>query len=352
MDTGAPVVFHHLAALADPTRGRLLLALEPHELTVTELAVALQLPQSTVSRHLKTLSDEGWVAARADGTSRLYRMTMASLPSDARRLWDAVRDSLSAQPVAKHDSTRLRSVLAKRRTASQKFFSSTAGRWDTLRDELFGSRIELTALLGLLDEEISVGDLGCGTGAIAEALAPFVARVVGVDSSRAMLAAARRRLRDLANVELRTGDLEALPIGDGELGAALLVLTLHHVPEPAAALAEAARVLQPGGRLVVVDMRPHHHEEYRQEMGHVWLGFPAEQMNDWLVTAGFDSARIIALPADPAARGPTLFAASARKSRTAADTHAAPHRRGAKRARHAPGSLYPPSSTTNRSESS
>ena len=352
MDIGAPMVFDHLAALADPTRGRLLLALEPHELTVTELAVALQLPQSTVSRHLKTLSDEGWVAARADGTSRLYRMTVASLAPDARRLWLAVRESISAQPIARHDSTRLRSVLARRRTASQEFFSSAAGRWDSLRAELFGSRVELIALLGLLDEQLSVGDLGCGTGAVAETLAPFVARVVGVDGSRAMLAAARRRLRDLPNVELRAGDLEALPIGDGELGAALLVLTLHHVPDPAAALAESARVLQPGGRLVVVDMRPHDREEYRREMGHVWLGFSEEQVGAWLAAAGFEGIRFTPLPADPAARGPTLFAASARLPRHEAKPTGTLSRkaRGTDHARASRASSHQHSPTTNRSE--
>lgn len=318
MNSDTPPIFDHLAALADPTRGRLLLALEPRELTVTELATALQLPQSTVSRHLRTLSDEGWVAARADGTSRLYRMTAAALPPDARRLWTAVREPIAAQHVARHDSTRLRSVLAKRRTASQAFFSSAAGRWDSLRTELFGARVELVALLGLLDEKITVGDLGCGTGAIIEALAPFVARVIGVDGSRAMLTAARRRLGDCDNVELRTGDLEALPLGDGELGAALLVLTLHHVSEPGAALAEAARALEPGGRLVVVDMRPHDREEYRREMGHLWLGFSEDQMDGWLATVGFESVRFTPLSADPEAKGPTLFAASARRSANSA----------------------------------
>lgn len=313
MDTNSHV-FEHLAALADPTRGRLLLALEPRELTVTELATALQLPQSTVSRHLKTLSEEGWVAARADGTSRLYRMATAKLPPTARRLWAAAREPIAEQPIAAHDATRLRAVLARRRTASQEFFSSAAGRWDSLRAELFGARIELLAPLGLLDDRLIVGDLGCGTGAVTEALAPFVGRVIGVDGSRAMLAAARRRLGDRHNVELRTGDLEALPIDDGELGAALLVLTLHHVPEPRAALAEAARALGTGGRLTMVDMLPHDREAYRREMGHVWLGFSEEQVATWLADAGFEGVRFTPLPADPSAKGPTLFALSARRA--------------------------------------
>ena len=148
-----------------------------------------------------------------------------------------------------------------------------------------------------------------------EALLPFVARVVAVDGSRAMLAAARRRLQGLAHAEradLRAGDLETLPLADAELDAAVLSLVLHHVAEPVVALAEARRALRPGGRLLVIDMLPHAREEYRAEMGHVWLGFGDEQMGAWLAEAGFDRARYVPLPADPDAQGPTLFAASAR----------------------------------------
>ncbi len=120
-----------------------------------------------------------------------------------------------------------------------------------------------------------MGDLGCGTGALLSTLAPHVARVIGVDASDEMLAAARARTAGLDNVELRRGTLEALPIDDATLDAATMMLVLHHLPSPALALAEAARVLKPGGRLLVVDMAPHEREEYRQQMGHVWLGFSA-----------------------------------------------------------------------------
>lgn len=317
MDT--PGIYADLDVLADPTRGRLLLALEPRELTVTELATALQLPQSTVSRHLRTLGDAGWVAARADGTSRFYRMESTELATATKKLWEAVRESIVEQPIARHDSARLRAVLANRRTASEAFFSTAAGKWDALRSELFGTRTELIALPGLVDDSITVGDLGCGTGAVAGAIAPFVKHVIGVDGSRAMLAAARRRLGDQPNVELRAGELEALPIADGELGAALLVLTLHHVPEPRTVLAEAARALTQGGRIVVVDMLPHDREAYRSEMGHVWLGFSEAQLGGWLSEAGFTGSRFVALPADPAARGPALFAATARRSDSLGD---------------------------------
>lgn len=326
MDAQIPEIFDHLTALADPTRGRLLYALETRELTVSELAAALQLPQSTVSRHLKVLGDGGWVAARAEGTSRLYRMEREELAPTARKLWEAVRESVGAQPIARHDAARLRAVMEKRRRASEAFFTTAAGQWDALRAELFGARTELVALPGLIDDSLVVGDLGCGTGAVTEALAPFVERVVGVDGSRAMLAAARRRLGARANVELRHGELEELPVADDELGAALLVLTLHHVPEPAAVLAEAARVIAPGGRLVVVDMLPHDREAYRREMGHVWLGFSEKQIGGWLDEADFEGARFITLPADPDAKGPALFAATARRAARAEPQRTDRHR--------------------------
>lgn len=306
----APVL-ESLAALADPVRGRLLVALEGHELAVGELAAVLQLPQSTVSRHLKTLVEAGWVASRADGPSRRYRFSPAAHEGEARTLWRAVRDPLAALPSAEHDAARLRAVLAERRAATRAFFSGAATAWDRLRVELFGARADLIALLALLDDRMTVGDLGCGTGAVADALAPFVGRVVAIDHSREMLDVARHRLDGRSNVELREGELEALPVADGELDAALLVLTLHHMPDPASVFTEAARTLRPGGRLVVIDMAPHDREGYRAEMGHVWLGFGEPQLAAWLRDAGFGPVRYTVLPADAAARGPALFVAAA-----------------------------------------
>ena len=314
MSITSPAIFERMSALADATRSRLLLLLERHELTVGELCQVLQLPQSTVSRHLKLLGDDGWVSARAEGTSRRYRMPADGMDADARQLWQLVRREVAALPGAAQDAQRLRSVLAQRSTRSREFFSSAAGEWDRLRAELFGRRADLNALLGLLDDAWTVGDLGCGTGQIAESLAPFVARVIAIDSSPAMLEAARARLDGLPNVETREGELESLPVADGELDAATAILVLHYVAEPGEALAEAARALRPGGRLLVVDMMPHDREEYRQAMGHVWQGFEAERLERWMADAGMTAFRYVPLPPDPAAKGPTLFAASARRS--------------------------------------
>src|SRR4029077_1747730 len=115
--------------------------------------------------------------------------------------------------------------------------------------------------------------LGCGTGQVSELVAQHLAKVIAVDGSIEMVQAARKRLKSADNVDIRRGEMEALPIDDAKLDPAIVALVLHHVPEPARALAEVHRALKPGGRVLIVDMLPHDREEYRQQMGHVWLGF-------------------------------------------------------------------------------
>jgi len=304
-------IFDDLTVLSDATRSRMLLILERHELTVTELCAVLQLPQSTVSRHLKTLGDGSWVSSRRDGTSRYYTLALDERDGHTRRLWSLLREQISTTAGADQDARRLKGVLARRQTKSEEFFASAAGQWDRLRREVFGRDSALHALPALVDPRWIVGDLGCGTGETSAALAPFVARTIAVDRSGEMLQAARRRLRDLPNVDVRRGELEALPIDEAELDAALMLLVLHHVPDPAAALGEAARTMKPGARFVLCDMLPHDREEYKKEMGHVWLGFADDQLRRLLTGAGFADIRIVPFPVDPEARGPALFVASA-----------------------------------------
>ena len=309
-------ILEHMSALSDTTRCRMLLMLEKHELTVSELCSVLQMPQSSVSRHLKTLADDNWVASRRDATSRFYTMPLDDLDTAASRLWPLIREQVASTPAAAHDIRRLRGVLDRRRVKSQEFFASAAGKWDRLREDLFGDTFYLWAVLGLIDPTLTVGDLGCGTGQLTETVAPDVRRVIAVDGSTEMLDAARRRLVDLRNVDIRRGELEALPINDRELDAALLSLVLHYSPEPARTLTEVARVCRPGAKVLVVDMLPHHHEEYQQQMGHVWLGFSEQQIVKFLAGAGFENARVRALPVDPDAKGPALFAAIATRGDT------------------------------------
>ncbi len=307
-----PPILERLSALGDETRSRILALLERSEFTVTELATVLQASQPTVSRHLKTLAAEGWVEARADGRNRHYRMT-PSLDEPARALWSIVRAEIGESGIYAADAERARPVLEQRRLRSAEFFASEAGRWDETRARLFGSAAGMTAMLGLVHADWVVADLGVGTGSLAEALAPFAARVIGVDRSAEMLAAAEHRLNRYHNVELRRGDLEELPVADGEVDLAVLGLVLHYVVDPPAVLAEANRVLRPGGRLLLVDMRRHDRGTAYEEMGHVWPGFEDERVEAWLDDAGFDAVRVVPLPPDPEAQGPLLFLASAVK---------------------------------------
>jgi len=302
-------ILDHMSALADPIRCRMLILLEKHELTVSELCAVLQMPQSSVSRQLKTLADDHWVASRRDGTSRFYSMPVDDLDSGARRLWPIIREQVASTSAAAQDERRLRGVLARRRAKSEEFFATAAGGWDHIRTGLYGDTFYLWAVLGLIDPNLVVGDLGCGTGQLTETVSPYVRRVIAVDSSDDMLVAARLRLGAAKNVDLRKGELESLPLAAGELDAAMLSLVLHYSPVPARALAEVGRVVRPGGRVLIVDMLPHEREEYHQQMGHVWLGFTEKQITRFLTGAGFGEVRVRAVPADPDAKGPSLFAA-------------------------------------------
>lgn len=314
MITGrAPSIYDRLTALADPTRSRMLLLLDRHELTVGELGAALQLPQSTTSRHLKVLGDEGWVVSRAEGTSRRYRATGDRLDVTARQLWDVVRAQVHDTGQALQDRHRLEGVLADRRARQSAFFDGAAAQWDSMRAELIGQRTDLLALLALLDPDLVVGDLGSGAGHVTEALAPCVARVIAVDESGPMLDAASRRLESIPNVELRTGPLEALPVADEELDAAVMMLVASYLPEPGRAIDEASRALRDGGRLVVVDLLPHDLDDYALRMEHAWRGFDREAMTRWLEAARFTDVRYRPLPAAPDSKGPALFVASATK---------------------------------------
>ena len=305
-------LFGWMEGLADPTRLRLLHVLERHELGVAELCEVLQQPQSTVSRHLKILSSQGWVEVRRQGPNRIYRMSEGADPA-ARRLWRLARDESERWATLQQDQLRLDRRLRERRSGAEDFFAGAAGNWDRLRAEWYGTGFGSSALLALLPPDWTVADLGCGTGSIAAALAPEVARVIGVDRSAHMLRSARRRTARLENVELRRGALEALPIDDASCDAALLVLSLGWVADPQRVLAEAARVVRPGGRLALVDAVLHDDEDFRRRAGQVWPGFEPARVAEMLAAAGWSAVICRPLPPDPAARGPALLLARARR---------------------------------------
>ncbi len=305
----------HLNVLGDLARLRLLRLLAREELSVGELARALQTPQSTISRHLKLLHDHGWATKRSVGTASLYQLG-DPLPPGADALWTTAQRVLEQDPVLRDDDDRLAEVLAARRTDSQAFFGRVAGAWDDLRTQMYGETFTVDALLNLVGADLVAADLGCGTGNAAEMLAPVVRKVIAVDREPAMLEAARKRLANQDNVDFRQGELTGLPIEDGEVDATLTVLVLHHVDTPEAAVAEMARVLKPGGRALIVDMAPHNRDEYRHTMGHQHLGFAEDEVRGWAEACGLTLTSYRRLRPDPEGRGPALFAATLRKPET------------------------------------
>jgi len=305
----------NLAQLGDLARVRLLRLVERTELGVGELATAAQLPQSTVSRHLKALHEHGWIAKRSEGTASLYRLPADALDPDLRRLWETARDRLESSPVFLEDAMRLKEVLAGRRADSQAFFGRIGGEWHEVRHELFGTGFGADAMLSLLDPAWVVADLGCGTGDAAERLAPVVSEVIAVDREPAMLDASRRRLAEFRNIRFVEGDLLELPMESESVDAAVMMLVLHHLPEPSLAMTEAARVIRPGGILLVVDMVAHDRDTYQLTMGHEHLGFEESGIADLGERGGFTRSTWRRLRPMAGGKGPGLFAAALFKPR-------------------------------------
>jgi ArsR family transcriptional regulator len=300
-----------MEALADRTRLRLLRLLERHELGVAELCNILQLPQSTVSRHLKVLSDQSLARSRRHGTTHLYRTILDELNPSDRKLWLLAREQTADWPTVRQDELRLARCLRHRANGSQAFFAGAAGKWDKLRRELYGESFATAAMLALLPRDHVVADLGCGTGQLAEQLSQSVCRVIGIDNSAAMLRAARRRLADRDNVELLRAELSTVPLDDSTCDAALLLLVLTYIADIEPVLREAHRILKPEGRLVVVDLLPHDRDDFRQQMGQQHCGFELEPLQANVSKTGFQDAVCATLPTETDAKGPALFLLSA-----------------------------------------
>lgn len=297
-----------LGVLAEPVRIRLLALLQSEELGVGELCRIVQLPQSTVSRHLKVLQVAGWIRRRAEGTSGRFRVGLDGVEPDSLRLWGVVRDAYANTKQSEEDRMRLAHVLASR-IESGSFFGTRHAEWDALRREWFGEQFLCAALTALLPRSFTVADLGCGTGPALAELAPVASRVIGVDREPLMVEAARARTRHMSNVTVLLGDLDDLPIEDHSLDAAICLLVLHHIGDLIPVFREAARVLKEDGQLVIVDMLAHDREEWASSMGHRHQGFEEQALSLWASEADLVLDLFRTLPPAEGARAPPLFIA-------------------------------------------
>ena len=297
-----------LSALNGSARLRILRLVRKHELSVGEVADILQLPQSTASRHLKPLHDSGFVARRTVGTTGLYRLC-DNMPAKVADLWNIVEANCNELPQAEEDAARLNSVLAQRHTDSRYFFQTVGSDWESMRNDLFGSDFTSNALLSLLNHSHQVVDIGCGIGNAASLIAPYVARVIAVDRESSMLDEARLRPDLAKNIEFIQADAMSLPMDDNSVDVALFCLVLHHLELPADAIAESARVVNNGGRILVIDMQEHQHHEYKHTMGHVHLGFSEKDIKALCNQCGLSLTRYHRLLPSIDARGPSMFAA-------------------------------------------
>ena len=295
------VLLAALKAAAEPTRLRILALCAHGELSVTDLTQLLGQSQPRVSRHLKLLCDAGLLDRFREGTFARFRLAGRGA---AAELAETLVDTIPAEdPLLGGDLERLEALKRARTEAAAGYFRENAARWHEIRSLHVPERDVETTLLRLLPERPirDFIDIGTGTGRMLELFGPRVERAVGIDSSREMLAVARARLEEagLRNCQVRQADMYQLPLPDGSFDLAVIHQVLHYAEDPAEVLAEAARVLRPGGRLLVADFSRHTLESLRTDHAHRRLGFTDEDIVGWCRAAGLGCGPVIHLPGDP-----------------------------------------------------
>ncbi|TYR32353.1 metalloregulator ArsR/SmtB family transcription factor [Mesorhizobium microcysteis] len=288
--TGLNMMVDILKAAAESSRLRILLLLARGDLTVTDLTDILNQSQPRVSRHLKLLMEAQLIERYQEGSWAYFRLSDGE---SARDFLNGVIGRIdSGDAVVERDLERLAAVKRRRQERAADYFSANAASWDEIRSLHVPDGAVETALKELVGERPfqSMLDLGTGTGRLLELFSPLYRRGVGIDLSREMLSVARANLdkADVAHAQVRMGDLYAPPVERDTFDLVTMHQVLHYLEEPGLAIREAARLLRPAGRLVIVDFAPHALEFLREDHAHVRLGFSDRQIEDWLDEAGLD----------------------------------------------------------------
>ncbi len=286
-------VLEIFAALADPTRLRIVSLLRAMELSVGEIAQALGQSQPRVSRHVKILADAGIVERRKEGSWVFLGLGEARRTAPLLAAIDAWTAEYGEDHWAVADNARLAAIRADRANAAEEYFNAHAAEWDAMRSlHVAESEVEAAIRAALAGRKIGrLVDIGTGTGRMIELFGAQAESAIGVDRSPEMLRLARAKL-SAANspADLRQGDMYALPLAAACADVVILHQVLHYAQQPSAAIAEAARLLAPGGRLLVVDFGPHEKEDLRSKHAHARLGFADEQIANWFAAAGLRTA--------------------------------------------------------------
>ncbi len=280
----------YFKALSDETRIRLLNVLLRHELKVGELVSVLEMGQSRISRHLKILADAGLVENVREGVWGFYH---ASRRGRGRGFIDAVRYLFEEDAAYAVDIARAEQMIEARKSHTVRFFDHIAPRWDLFKGEIIGD-FDLNRAIFNNAGSYSVGvDLGCGTGDLLELMRRHADKVIGVDSSPRMLEEARKRFKETRDaIEIRLGEIEHLPLSDGEAEFAVVSLVLQYLAKPEAAIAEVGRILRKGGHFILADFEKHNQRLLREQYGARWLGFSRAEVETWLTANGFELQKL------------------------------------------------------------
>ncbi len=273
-----------LRVLSDETRLRILGLLGETELSVGEIARCLAMGQSRVSNHLRVLRELGWIGERHEGSFTYCHLEIP--PGSAVSIWEAIASSLDSLDQVEFDRRRLTSVLAER-DDGKSFFDRIAGDWDFIGSDFTHGTGRMEMISCLVPGDLSVVDVGCGTGYIGRALGRRIGHIIGVDTSQAMLDRAAENLRDVeGDVELRLGAIEQLPLDDEEVDAAFAHMVMHHLSDTRKGIVEMARVVKPGGHVVCVELLPHHETWMHESMADTRLGIEPSSIEDDFESCG------------------------------------------------------------------